>query len=82
MDEHDRDEQQWMLGNKAAWTAMLSQCLQRLAAERNAHAWQLEREAAIARLRELCLEHGDNDWPDDCPLDEVIENHLGKHLMS
>lgn len=39
-----------------------------------------ERATTIAALRSLCAEFGDNDWPDDLHLADVVEKHLGKHL--
>jgi hypothetical protein len=39
-----------------------------------------EREMTIVALRSLCAEFGDNDWPDDLHLADVVEKHLGKHL--
>ena len=39
-----------------------------------------EREVAVAALRELCGEYGDNDWADDLHLADVIEKHLRRHL--
>jgi hypothetical protein len=35
-----------------------------------------EREEAVAMLRQLCAQHGDNDWPNDLHLADVIEKHL------
>lgn len=35
-----------------------------------------ERQAAIQALRELCEDHGDNDWPDDLHLADIINKHL------
>jgi hypothetical protein len=35
---------------------------------------------AIAQLRSICADFGDNDWDDDLHLGDVIEKHLGKHL--
>lgn len=40
----------------------------------------LERNQAVATLREVCREHGDLDWSDDLHLADVIEKHLGRHL--
>jgi hypothetical protein len=37
-----------------------------------------EREEAIAALRDICARHGDNDWPDNLHLRDVIEKHLGR----
>ena len=42
--------------------------------------WLQEREIAIIVLRRLCAEHGDNDWPDELHLADVIEKHLANHL--
>lgn len=46
-----------------------------------ARGWDdLEREQTISALRELCAVFGDNDWPEDLNLADVVEKHLGKHL--
>lgn len=42
--------------------------------------WLSEREQAVAMLRQVCEVHGDNDWPDDLHLADVIEKHLDRHL--
>ena len=44
-------------------------------------AWILEREDAIAQLRDLCEHFGDNEWSEDLHLADIIEKHLGKHLF-
>ena len=43
-------------------------------------SWIIEREAAIRVLRCVCSEFGDNDWPDDLHLSDVIEKHLYRPL--
>lgn len=48
--------------------------------EARAVAWVQEREEAVARLREICAVYGDNDWPDDANLGDVVEKHLRHHL--
>lgn len=40
-----------------------------------------ERQETIKSLRGLCKDFGDNDWPDDLHLADVIEKHLGKYLV-
>lgn len=35
-----------------------------------------QRLEAVARLREACRRYGDNDWPDNLHLADVIEKHL------
>ena len=42
--------------------------------------WFLERHEVLEMLRQVCEEHGDNDWPDDLHLADVIEKHLWRHL--
>lgn len=44
-------------------------------------AMQAERAEAIAYLRRLCERYGDNDWPDDLLLAEILEHHLADPLM-
>jgi hypothetical protein len=39
-----------------------------------------QRREIVAALREVCEAYGDNDWPDDAYLPDVIEKHLGQHL--
>jgi hypothetical protein len=39
-----------------------------------------EREQAVASLRDICRQFGDNDWPDDLHLADVLDKHLGRHL--
>lgn len=39
-----------------------------------------EREETVSKLREVCEEHGDNDWSDNLHLADVVEMHLAKHL--
>jgi len=34
--------------------------------------WPEERTAVVALLREICQDHGDNDWPDNLHLYDVI----------
>jgi len=46
-----------------------------------AHAkWIGEREMTVSALREVCREHGDNDWAEDLCLADVVEKHLHRHL--
>src|SRR2546423_657496 len=40
------------------------------------NALRQEREDVVKLLRDACEEHGDNDWPDNLHLTDVIEKHL------
>lgn len=44
--------------------------------------WLQEREATVAALRSLCRDCGDNDWPDNLYLPDVIDKHLANYLES
>jgi len=39
-----------------------------------------ERREIISALRDACSEIGDNDWPDDLHIADIIEKHLARHL--
>ena len=39
-----------------------------------------EREQAIAVLRLLCADFGDNDWDATMHLGDIIDKHLGRYL--
>lgn len=79
----EREEQIYMQGQTAAWRSILSLALQRLGIddpEAGKARWVVERTATIAALRSICERHGDNDWPDDLHLADVIEKHLARYL--
>jgi hypothetical protein len=48
---------------------------------RTAEQYEAERKEAIAKLREVCEEFGDNDWEDSLHLADIIEKHLYLHLI-
>lgn len=77
----------YIAGQRATWCAQLEQALRALAgygfssdprvmlAQRVSHE-----ERTRAALREVCRDHGDNDWSDDLHLSDVVEKHLGRYL--
>lgn len=70
-------------GSRMAWSTMLAECVRNLgyeSPEAKRAAWIIERESAIAQLRTACEYHGDNDWPDNLNLGDIIEKHLLRHL--
>ena len=76
------DERSYVEGNRRAWLTVLGTCLRELGDDAPESArLTLERQEAVAQLRELCERFGDNDWPDDLHLADVIDKHLGRHLM-
>ena len=75
------EQQSWQAGNRSAWTQMLQQCVAALGEDARTQAgWLIEREEAIAALREVCSRFGDNDWGEKLSLADVIQNHLARHL--
>ncbi len=42
----------------------------------------IERQETVAAMRKVCGEHGDDDWPDDLHLADVIDKHLAPYLGS
>jgi hypothetical protein len=80
---NENQEEVYERGSRAAWASMLRTCLRSLgydSPEAQAAKWISEREAAIAMLRQVCDEHGDNDWPDNLHLADIIEKHLWRNL--
>jgi hypothetical protein len=74
-------EQDYMRGNKAAYSNVISFCRKVLnPEERTATSLLIEREEAITALRDICEEFGDNNWPDTLHLADIIEKHLGRNL--
>jgi hypothetical protein len=77
----------WLRGNRAAWKRLLDIAIRELgypadedgAIPLSAAKLASEREAAIATLRRLCDDLGDNDWPDDLHLSDIIEKHLARY---
>lgn len=75
----------WETGNRAAWRRILRTALSELGIddpEAGKARWVIEREHAVAALRSLCSEFGDNDWPNDLHLGDIINKHLGDHLLA
>jgi hypothetical protein len=77
-------EADYELGNRAAWLAMLAECLRHLGVddvEAGKARWVKEREETIAQLRILCDVVGDNNWTESLYLADVVEKHLARHLL-
>lgn len=75
------DEKAYVMGSNAAYSTMLALCLKYLGKEEyDKNKWVVERAEIVHMLRMICDEYGDNDWPDDLHLADVIEKHLWNHL--
>jgi hypothetical protein len=76
-------EEIYLRGERAAWRRILSTALFELGYDlKSLKAARLitERESAIAMLRQVCDEHGDNNWDEKLHLADVVEKHLWRHL--
>lgn len=76
-----RQDHFYTQGKRATWIWLLNECLHHLGYEQYPQGrLVLEREETLAALRQVCAMHGDNDWPDERRLGEVVEKHLWPHL--
>ena len=70
-------DEAYMRGRRAALSEVLG-AIGREGVAPDVCALRSERLATINALRSLCEEFGDNDWPDNLHLADVIEKHLGR----
>lgn len=82
IDEAERNDHFYTIGQRSVWRQLLSRCLVELGYGDKSTAEMLivERENVIAALREVCEEFGDNNWPSNLYLPDVIEKHLARNL--
>jgi len=78
----ESEERAYQMGRKAFARTILAEAVAELGhgPERDVESWRLERADTVAMLRSLCETFGDNDWPDNLHLADVIDKHLGRHL--
>lgn len=77
------DKDSYREGSRRAWLLMLQECLIHLGVDdpdAQRVNWVMERQEALAKLREICQVHGDMDWEDDAYLPDVLEHHLQHYL--
>lgn len=70
-------------GTRQAWNTMLRLCLTG-AGVTDTQAQVImqasERADALKVLRQICAEHGDNEWEDSLSLADILDKHLFRHL--
>ena len=77
----EAEEHIYMEGSRAAWQQLYDLAARRLGYENMPVAVLASaRERAVVALRAVCREYGDNDWPDDLDLSDIIDKHLHRHL--
>lgn len=82
-DPEERSELHWTRGYRTAMTGILENAMSALGYDDElvkSVKWATERERTIAALRVICAKYGDNDWPDNLHLADVIEKHLHRNL--
>ncbi|MFA4974601.1 MAG: hypothetical protein WC683_18505 [bacterium] len=80
----DASEQGYIQGRRAALIGMARHFIHELGDLQSSMPflnWYAEREEIVACLRRICEAHGDNDWPDELRLVDVLEKHLERHLQ-
>ena len=76
-------ERDYIKGSRAAYADVLAICLRNLDPKtQTEHGWRVERARAVAALRSLCSDYGDNDWGDGLDLGDVVEKHVHRHLTA
>jgi len=73
------DEQSYINGQQTAYLKILESCQRELNLQTK-EQFATERADVILLLRGLCEEYGDNDWPDNLHLSDIIEKHLINYL--
>ena len=77
----DATERAYVDGCRSVWVRLIAQARTALGySGRTASSFIVEREQAISALRDICEEHGDNDWPDDLSLADIITKHLARPM--
>lgn len=74
---NEQEEAAYILGQKSLARELLSLALKELNGEDlTLEGLIAERVDAIATLRRVCRDLGDNDWPDNLHLSDIMEKHL------
>lgn len=84
-DNNEENERHYIDGKRRAYIDIIHACARGMGLDNEqmkTAALLTERAEAVAALRDLCERFGDNDWPDNLHLRDVIEKHLAPHLES
>lgn len=79
---NEKEEAAYLRGRKAVRREQLGEILHELHADEDMTRERLiaERADAIATLRRICDEHGDNNWHDTLHLSDIIDKHLARYI--
>lgn len=83
--KYEKSELDYMAGERRVYINLLAMAISGLRDAEHTEPLDAaillkERAEAVAVLRHICEEHGDNDWKDNLHLADIIEKHLGRHL--
>lgn len=80
--EDDANDRWYLEGRKGAFAEILRHCMGQIGQTQYtiAEVLTVERVETLKMLRQVCERFGDNDWPDNLHLADVIEKHLMRHL--
>lgn len=70
----------YISGYQAAWRQILGLAMQNLEGDFTKERLLQERSETISVLREICEAHGDNDWPDNLYIPDILRKHLEEYL--
>jgi hypothetical protein len=82
----EANERGYVSGHRAATMYMIRHLLREILPEPHASPevtlarLVTEREQTVLTLRSICEEFGDNDWPENLHMPDIIEKHLARHL--
>lgn len=74
------EEAAYLRGERYAGRRLLSLAIEMLGPEGTAESWRIERAGLISLLRRLCAKHGDNNWPNDLHVVDILDKHLFRYL--
>jgi hypothetical protein len=85
----EAQDQAWAEGRRSAHRDILRQSLRALGFDltnqdvmlAQVSAMLIEREEAVAQLREICAAFGDNNWARELNLADILDKHLARHLF-
>ena len=81
----ESEEKLYEAGKRSSSLNLLRHCLKELGYDAdNIKALNLieEREEVIQLLRTVCPEFGDNNWPDNLHLVDIINKHLFNYILN
>ena len=80
MSDDDNISKIYQSGQQSVWKDLLQLALRNLP-EAKPESYRMERLDTISWLRTRCELYGDNDWPDELHLIDILDKHLLDRLI-